>query len=103
LPMRPQVARKRLGVVGLGQIGAKIAQRGAAFDLTVGYHSRSARPHVPYRYFESLLALAEWCDFLVVLTPHIAGWSPESMQASLQCFLDNAELHFAGRPVRTPI
>ena len=101
--MRPQVARKRLGVVGLGQTGAKIAQRGAAFDLTVGYHSRSARPRGPYRYFESLLALAEWCDFLVVATPHIAGWSPESMQASLQCFLDNAELHFAGRPVRTPI
>jgi len=39
----------------------------------------------------------------VVLTPHIAGWSPESMQASLQCFLDNAELHFTGKPVRTPI
>jgi hypothetical protein len=177
LPMRPQVARKRLGIVGFGQIGAKIAQRGAAFELAVGYHSRSARPHVPYRYFESLLALAEWCDFLVVatpggagtrhlvdapvlkalgpngfliniargsvvdtealaralrtgelggagldvyesepqppavlmdlpnvvLTPHIAGWSPESMQASLQCFLDNAALHFAGQPVRTPI
>ena len=27
LPMRPQVARKRLGIVDLGQIGAKIAQR----------------------------------------------------------------------------
>ncbi|MFL6661475.1 MAG: NAD(P)-dependent oxidoreductase, partial [Rhizobacter sp.] len=39
----------------------------------------------------------------VVLTPHIAGWSPESMQASLECFLDNAALHFAGKPLRTPI
>ena len=39
----------------------------------------------------------------VVLTPHVAGWSPESMQASLQCFLDNASLHFAGQPVPTPI
>jgi len=25
------------------------------------------------------------------------------MQACFQCFLDNAELHFAGQPVRTPI
>jgi len=39
----------------------------------------------------------------VVLTPHVAGTSPEAMQASLQCFLDNAELHFSGQPVRTPI
>jgi phosphoglycerate dehydrogenase-like enzyme len=39
----------------------------------------------------------------VVLTPHIAGWSPESMDASLQCFLDNVDLHFAGKPLRTPI
>jgi lactate dehydrogenase-like 2-hydroxyacid dehydrogenase len=177
LPMSPQFSGKRLGIVGLGAIGRKIAQRGAAFNLEVGYYNRSPREDAPYRYFDSLLALAEWCDYLVVatpggagtkhligepvlkalgrhgylvniargsvvdtealaralragelggagldvyesepeppaplmdlpnvvLTPHIAGWSPESMQASLQCFLDNAELHFSGRPVRTPI
>jgi lactate dehydrogenase-like 2-hydroxyacid dehydrogenase len=39
----------------------------------------------------------------VVLTPHVAGTSPEAKQASLRCFLDNVELHFSGRPVRTPI
>ena len=177
LPMRPQLSGKRLGIFGLGMIGRKIAQRGAAFDLAVGYHNRTPRADLPYRYFDSLIALAEWCDCLViatpggagtkhlidaavlkalgprgfmvniargsvvdtdalaralragelagagldvyesepqppaqlmdlpnvVLTPHIAGWSPESMQASLQCFLDNVELHFAGQPVRTPI
>jgi lactate dehydrogenase-like 2-hydroxyacid dehydrogenase len=177
LPMRPQLAHKRLGVLGLGTIGRKIAQRAAAFDLVVGYHNRSARPELPYRHFDSLAALAQWSDFLVVatpggaatrhlvdatvlkalgpggylvniargsvvdtaaladalragelagagldvyesepqppaelmgfanvvLTPHIAGWSPESMQASLQCFLDNAERHFAGEPLRTPL
>ena len=177
LPMQPQLSRKRLGVLGMGTIGRKIAQRGAAFDLSVGYHNRSARADSPHRYFDRLPALAEWCDFLVVatpggagtrhlvdaavlkalgptgflvniargsvvdtaalavalragelggagldvyeseplppaalmdlpnvvLTPHIAGWSPESMQASLQCFLDNAEAHFAGKPVHTPL
>jgi len=177
LPMRPQFSNRRLGILGMGTIGRKIAQRGAAFELAVGYHNRSVVPGSPHRHFDSLHALAQWCDFLVVatpggagtrhlvdaavlqalgpqgflvniargsvvdtaalaqalrtgalggagldvyesepqppaallglpnvvLTPHIAGWSPESMQASLQCFLDNAGLHFAGQPVRTPI
>ena len=39
----------------------------------------------------------------VVLTPHIGGRSPESMAASLACFLDNANRFLAGRPVATPI
>jgi lactate dehydrogenase-like 2-hydroxyacid dehydrogenase len=177
LPMRPQFSHRRLGILGMGTIGRKIAQRGAAFALSVGYHNRSIVAGSPHRHFDSLLALAQWCDYLVVatpggagtkhlvdaavlealgpqgflvniargsvvdtdalaqalrsgalggagldvyesepqppaallglpnvvLTPHIAGWSPEAMQASLQCFLDNAELHLAGQPVRTPI
>ncbi|HJV59685.1 MAG TPA: 2-hydroxyacid dehydrogenase [Albitalea sp.] len=39
----------------------------------------------------------------VVLTPHVAGWSPESVDASVQRFLDNARRHLAGQPVATPI
>jgi lactate dehydrogenase-like 2-hydroxyacid dehydrogenase len=177
LPLHPQLSHKRLGILGLGAIGRKIAQRGAAFDLSVGYHNRSPDPAVPHAYFDSPLALAQWCDCLVVaapggpatrhivdapvllalgpggylvniargslvdtealasalrggklagagldvyeseplppqslmdlpnvvLTPHIAGWSPESMQASLQCFLDNAQRHLGGQPLLTPI
>ena len=177
LPTRPQLAGKRLGVLGLGTIGRKIARRGAAFDTVVGYHSRTPRADVDHRYFDSVLALADWCDVLViavpggaatrhlvdaavlqalgpggfvvniargsivdtdalaralcdgtiagagldvyegeplppaalvglpnvVLTPHTAGASPEAKQASLRCFLDNAALHFSGRPVRTPL
>jgi lactate dehydrogenase-like 2-hydroxyacid dehydrogenase len=177
LALRPQVARKRMGILGLGNVGRKIAQRGAAFDMAVAYHGRSVRADVGYRYFDDLRALAAWCDFLmvaapggagtrhlvnaavlqalgpdgyivniargsivdtdalatalragavggaaldvyesepvppaalmdlpnVVLTPHVAGSSPEAKDATLQCFLDNAALHFGGQPVRTPI
>ncbi len=179
LPMQPQFAGKRLGLLGLGLIGAKIARRGMAFDLAIGYHNRSPQPAAAasYRYFDALPALAAWCDFLVVavpggdathhlvdravlgalgpggylvniargsvvdtaalvdalaageiagagldvyegepappatllgfdnvvLTPHVAGRSPESIQASVDCFVDNAERHFAARPLRTPI
>ncbi len=35
----------------------------------------------------------------VLLTPHVAGWSPEAVQASVDRFLANAEGHFAGRGV----
>lgn len=176
LPLRPGVSGKRLGIVGLGTIGQRIATRAASFDLEIGYHNRRERA-VPYRYFDSVLALAKWSDFLViatpggpetrhlvdaavlralgpdgflvniargsvvdsealaqalkdgsvggagldvyesepapptvlldcpnlVLTPHVAGWSPEAIDATVRLFLDNARRHFAGEAVLTPI
>ncbi|MFN9726702.1 NAD(P)-dependent oxidoreductase [Acidovorax sp.] len=171
LPLPPNVSHKRLGVIGLGTIGKKIAQRALGFEIEVGYHNRSARTDVPYRYFADAAALAGWADFLViatpggagtrhlvnaavldalgpcgvvvniargsvidtaalaaalregliaaagldvyeskplppaelldldnvVLTPHVAGWSPEAVQHSVDRFLDNARRHLAGQ------
>ena len=171
LPLPPQVAHRRLGIIGLGTIGQKIARRALGFDMMVGYHNRSARQDVPYPYFDSPVALAGWADFVVVatpggagtrhlvdaavltalgpdgflvnigrgstvdtaaladalqtgriagagldvyegeprppqallgfdnvvLTPHLAGWSPEAIDASVQRFIDNVTGHFAGR------
>ena len=73
LPLPPNVSGKRLGIVGLGTIGAKIARRAAAFDMEVGYHNRRPREGVDYRYFGELLALAAWADVLLVATPGGAG------------------------------
>lgn len=73
LPLPPNVSHKRLGIIGLGTIGKKIAQRALGFEIEVGYHNRSARTDVPYRYFADVTALAEWADFLVVATPGGAG------------------------------
>src|SRR3989344_493990 len=73
LPLPPNVSHKRLGIIGLGTIGKKIAQRALGFEIEVGYHNRSARTDVPYRYFGDVKALAEWSDFLVVATPGGAG------------------------------
>ncbi|CAB3769922.1 hydroxyacid dehydrogenase [Burkholderia puraquae] len=39
----------------------------------------------------------------VVLTPHMGGWSPEALDRSVQQFIDNAERHFSGQPVLTPV
>lgn len=178
LPLPPNVSHKRLGILGLGTIGRKIAQRAAGFEMPIGYHNRQPRSDVPsYRYFDSLQALADWADFLViatpggagtrhlvdagvlqalgpqgvlvniargsvvdtqalaaaltggqlgaagldvyesepqppaelvglsnvVLTPHVAGWSPEAVQNSVDRFLANARLHFAGEPMVSPL
>jgi len=67
LMMRPQAGMRgrRVGVYGMGEIGRKIAARVAAFDTEVGYFSRS-RPDVPYQYFPSLEALADWCSILMI-------------------------------------
>ena len=53
--MRPQA----------GMLGRKIAARVAAFETEVGYFSRS-RHDVPYQYFPTLEALAEWCSVLMI-------------------------------------
>ncbi len=39
----------------------------------------------------------------LIITPHVAGWSPEATQASLDRFIANADGHFAGRGVVSPI
>ncbi|MFL9964821.1 2-hydroxyacid dehydrogenase [Paraburkholderia sediminicola] len=73
LPLHPNVSNKRLGIVGLGNIGEKVARRGAGFDMEIGYHNRKPREGSPLRYFDRVEALAHWCDFLVVSTPGGAG------------------------------
>lgn len=177
LPMRPTVSGKRLGIVGFGNIGGKVARRAAGFDIETGYHNRKPREGAAIRYFDSVAGLAQWCDYLVVatpggaathhlidravlealgpqgflvnvsrgsvvdtaaladaltngtiagagldvyegepqppqallhlknvvLTPHVAGTSPEALAASVQNFIDNATRHFAGEQVLTPI
>jgi len=169
LPLQPQLAGQRLGIIGLGSIGKKIARRAAAFDAEVGYCNRKPRGDVDYPYFGDVVSLAQWADVLVVaapggadthhlidaavldalgprgylvnigrgsivdtaalagalragrlagagldvyesepkppqelvdlpgvvLTPHIAGWSPQSIEASVRQFLRNCEEHQA--------
>ena len=177
IPQPPNVSGKRIGILGLGTIGQKIARRAAAFDMPIGYHNRSPKQGVSHRYFDSLEALAQWCDVLVcaapggpatrhivnaqvlralgpqgflvnigrgslvdtealatalrdghlagagldvyesepdrpesligldnvILTPHLAGWSPEATQASFDRFLANASGHFSGTGVVSPV
>lgn len=174
----PSLAGKRLGILGLGAIGQAIAKRGAlGFDMQVSYHSRQPRSGLSYTYCDSVLALAQASDFLVVatpggastrhlidatvlealgeagflvniarasvvctadlvdalqrkriagaaldvfdeepavpealkalpnvvLTPHVAGQSPEAAGDTVQLVLRNLQAFFAGEPVLTPV
>ena len=65
--MRPQsgMGGRKVGIYGMGEIGRRIAARVAAFESEVGYFSRSSHD-VPYRYIESLEALADWCSVLII-------------------------------------
>lgn len=179
LPFQPNFSGKKLGVIGLGAIGRKIACRAEGFDTQIGYHNRQPAQNAPasYQYFDTPTNLAEWADYLVIatpggastrhlvnaavlkalgpqgylvnvargsvvdspaladalttksiagagldvyegeptppvsligleniiLTPHVAGRSPEAVAASIQKFIDNATRHFAGHPVLTAI
>lgn len=178
LPLYPHCRGRRLGVIGLGTIGRKIATRAAAFGMTLGYHNRRPRDDAgDARWFDSPAALAAWADDLVVatpggastrhivdaavlaalgagghvvniargscvdtaalaaalrsgqiagaaldvydseprppqslvdlpnviLTPHVAGWSPQSVRASVQNFIDNVDALQRGEPLPTPL
>ena len=178
LPLYPSFTGRRLGIVGLGAIGRKIAHRAAAFGMALGYHNRRPREDAGgAAYFGSTVALAAWADDLVIatpggagtthlvnaevlatlgagghvvnisrgscvdtaalaaalkagqiagaaldvyegeprppqallglpnviLTPHVAGWSPQSIRATVENFIANAEAVRRGEPLPTPV
>jgi len=63
-----KVSGAKLGVLGMGRIGQAIARRGAGFDMQVRYHTRRPVEGLPWAHEPSLLELARWCDYLVVIT-----------------------------------
>ena len=68
-----RVSGKRLGIVGMGRIGQAVAERAAGFRMEVGYHNRRPAEGCALPYFESLTALAQWADYLVLTVAGGAG------------------------------
>ena len=64
-----RVQGRRIGILGLGRIGLAVARRCEAFNMEIGYHNRNLRKDVRYSYLDSPTLLAEWADYLVVVTP----------------------------------
>lgn len=72
LGMSTSLTGKKAGILGLGRIGKAIAQRAAAFEMDILYHSRSEKEGVEYEYVPSVKELAEKSDFLICACPGTA-------------------------------
>ena len=57
---------RKVGIFGLGAIGAGIARRCEAFEMTVGYHGRAPHAGVAYPFHPTLTGLARWADVLMI-------------------------------------
>jgi lactate dehydrogenase-like 2-hydroxyacid dehydrogenase len=60
---------RTLGIAGLGRIGKAIARRAEAFGLKIAYFGRRKQADVPYPYYDSVLALAQAVDTLLLILP----------------------------------
>ncbi|KAG2240996.1 hypothetical protein Bca52824_096899 [Brassica carinata] len=57
---------KSVGIIGLGRIGAAIAKRAQGFNCPINYYSRTEKPDVGYKYYPTVVELAQNSDILVV-------------------------------------
>ena len=74
-PLMPRLHSRPMGILGMGRIGQAIARRAAAFDMKVLYHNRRPVPGSPHAYRDSVLALAQDCELLMVACPGGAATS----------------------------
>ncbi|MEG3594876.1 MAG: D-glycerate dehydrogenase [Chloroflexota bacterium] len=66
---------KKLGIIGLGDIGEKVVKRSIGFDMEVFYHSRTAKIDLEEKYritrlgFEDILSTCDYVSLHVPLSP----------------------------------
>lgn len=72
-PLTSQLTGSRVGILGLGRIGKRIAELCVGFRMEVAYHGRREQPEQPYRYYPDLVDLARAVDWLVVIAPSTPG------------------------------
>jgi lactate dehydrogenase-like 2-hydroxyacid dehydrogenase len=68
-PLTAQLTGSRVGILGLGRIGKRIADLCAGFRMEIAYHGRREQPDQPYRYYGDLVEMAGAVDWLVLIAP----------------------------------
>lgn len=68
-PLTTSLRTRKVGIVGLGRIGKAVAHRLEAFGLPIAYHGRSRQADVAYRYYPSLVEMAQDVDTLISVAP----------------------------------
>jgi lactate dehydrogenase-like 2-hydroxyacid dehydrogenase len=66
VPPQRRLRGRKVGIVGLGAIGAAIAHRCQAFGMEIKWTGPRAKPDAKYAYEPDILILAEWCDVLAI-------------------------------------
>ena len=73
VPLGRKVSGKRVGILGLGNIGREIARRCEGFSMDISYCTRTPVAAAPYRHVADPVALAKDADILIVATVGGAG------------------------------
>jgi hydroxypyruvate reductase len=60
------LAGRRLGIVGLGRIGRRVAQLAEAFGMEIRYGGPRRKADVTWRYYDDLVAMARDVDVLML-------------------------------------
>lgn len=60
------MAGKRVGIIGLGSIGLRVAKRLEAFGCPISYNSRTKKPSVSYPFYPNVSELAANSDVLII-------------------------------------
>ena len=63
------VHSSKIGILGLGRIGLEIARRCQAFKMDIAYHQRTKRSELNFKFYKSLIDMAEDCEILVAIIP----------------------------------
>jgi lactate dehydrogenase-like 2-hydroxyacid dehydrogenase len=66
LPLAAKVSGKRLGILGLGQVGRAVARRAEGFGMQIAYCDLDPVAGAAYRFQPNLEQLASDSDFLVI-------------------------------------
>jgi lactate dehydrogenase-like 2-hydroxyacid dehydrogenase len=64
-----KIGGSKVGILGLGRIGAAIAERAEALEMEVVWHGPRPKPEARWRYVPDLVEMARAVDFLVVASP----------------------------------
>ncbi len=60
---------KKVGIVGLGGIGSKVAKRCDAFEMDVSYYGPNKKSQYSYKYYNDVQAMAKDVDYLMLCCP----------------------------------
>lgn len=65
-PLASSLTGRKLGILGLGRIGQRVAEMASAFGMQIAYCGRSRRAGVDYPYYDDAAKLAADVDCLMV-------------------------------------